>query len=631
MITSHQTILARSSGSGRWALAAGLVTLLSLGPAVAVVSAGSVPVHEYVLGAGTRAQVFPDGSIHFRVVSETAETDLLWFAVPWPEDRRAGHNEASLFTTVTTEGTEGGHRGFARDADDDNDGTVDEDRRDGYDNDGDGAVDEDFAAISDAMTVINATRGGRTLHLETYHWSYAHLQKVVMVSATLTAGNSQPIAANAIIEAVASQWERSDLICRARPVSRRERTEEISALVCGRLNPTDRTQTIWIGVALLDAAAGTRNGRDSRVRRDDQRLTVPFLAGEVRLAIAIAPTFLQLTGSLAAATAVHNGAADPVTGHSVEWIVPPLPPTDKTNPNRATYWLAEDGGASLEFTLQPGTDQLFDPDLFELGEQPLGSPTAIVWYPNKGPQVEITWQPPTPEMITSGPRQLCDLYETILSNAGSDEPGRLVFRYAAPTAAAGNRSADFAGSDARLIVARTLDGRSVELRLERRSAQRDLETEPSSGYEDSVNATMSVTRPDRDDNRPDQRSVSNQPTLNPDLLENYPNPFRDVTTIRFNVPRTVREGFVWRPDQQPTLSLESEIPYRSGYPLVTVSIYGLNGQEIAALFAEQVAPGEYHASWDGSDLHGRPVAAGTYFCKLQVESWSVTKRLVFLR
>ncbi|MCK5619862.1 MAG: hypothetical protein KAJ17_10700, partial [Candidatus Krumholzibacteria bacterium] len=313
------------------------------------------------------------------------------------------------------------------------------------------------------------------------------------------------------------------------------------------------------------------------------------------------------------------------------WIVPPLPPTDQTNPSRATYWLAEDGGASLEFTLQPASDQLFDPDLFELGKQPLGSPTAIVWYPNEGSRVEIAWQPPTPEMITSGPRQLCDPYATVLSTADSNEPGRLVFRYAAPTTAESNRFADSVGSDPKMIVARTLDGRSVRLPLDRRSPQLDHGTEPGSGYDDSVDAATSATRPDHDDDQPDQRSVSNQPTLNPDLLENYPNPFRDVTSIRFNVPRTVREGFVWRPDQQPTLSSESAIPYRSGYPLVTVSIYSLNGQEIAALFAEQVAPGEYHASWDGSDLHGRPVAAGTYFCKLQVESWSVTKRLVFLR
>ncbi len=630
MNTPCQVILALSIGAGRWAATVGLAALLSIGPTVSAVSARSVPVHDYDLGSGTHAQVFPDGSVRFRVVAETEETDLLWLAIPWPEDRRAGHREASLFTTVTTEGAEGGHRGFARDADDDNDGDVDEDRRDGRDNDGDGAVDEDFAAISDDMTVVNATRDGRTLHLETYHWSYPHLQRVVMVNATLTTGNGQPVATNAIIEAVASPWERSDLICRARPLARRERPEEISALVCGRPDPIDPTRTIWLGVVLLDAA-GARSGRNSRVRRDDQQLAVPFLAGKMRLAISVAPTFLQLTGSLAAAIAVHRGAADPVTGHSVEWIVPPLPPTDQTSPNRAAYWIAEDGGARLEFALQPVTDQLFDPDLFELGQQPLGSPTTIVWYPNEGSRVEIAWQPPTPEMITSRPRQLCDPYATVLSSAGSDEPGRLVFRYAAPTAAQNDRSADSADSDPQLIMARTLDGRSVQLSLDRRSPRADQSTEPGDGYDDSVDAAISATQSDGDDDPPDPRSVSNQPTLNPDLLENYPNPFRDVTNIRFNVPRTVQEGFVWRPDQQPALSPESAIPYRSGYPMVTVSIYSLNGQEIAALFAEQVAPGEYHASWDGSDLHGRPVAAGTYFCKLQVESWSVTKRLVFLR
>jgi hypothetical protein len=51
----------------------------------------------------------------------------------------------------SSEGVAGGRRLPARDADDDGDGTIDEDPLDGRDNDGDGKIDEDFAAVSDQM------------------------------------------------------------------------------------------------------------------------------------------------------------------------------------------------------------------------------------------------------------------------------------------------------------------------------------------------------------------------------------------------------------------------------------------------------------------------------------------------
>jgi hypothetical protein len=48
-------------------------------------------------------------------------------------------------------GDPGGNRAPASDADDDRDGSIDEDPLDGYDNDGDGLIDEDFGAVSRLM------------------------------------------------------------------------------------------------------------------------------------------------------------------------------------------------------------------------------------------------------------------------------------------------------------------------------------------------------------------------------------------------------------------------------------------------------------------------------------------------
>ena len=51
----------------------------------------------------------------------------------------------------SSEGAPGGNRQPHPGADDDGDGTIDEDRLDGRDNDGDGLIDEDYAAVGDQM------------------------------------------------------------------------------------------------------------------------------------------------------------------------------------------------------------------------------------------------------------------------------------------------------------------------------------------------------------------------------------------------------------------------------------------------------------------------------------------------
>ena len=73
------------------------------------------------------------------------------------------------------------------------------------------------------------------------------------------------------------------------------------------------------------------------------------------------------------------------------------------------------------------------------------------------------------------------------------------------------------------------------------------------------------------------------------------------------------------------------MPWAAGDPRVSVKIYSLNGQELVTLQSGALGPGEYQVQWDGADAFGRPVASGTYFCKLQLDDWSVTRRLVYLR
>ena len=42
-------------------------------------------------------------------------------------------------------------------------------------------------------------------------------------------------------------------------------------------------------------------------------------------------------------------------------------------------------------------------------------------------------------------------------------------------------------------------------------------------------------------------------------------------------------------------------------------------------------PGRFAVHWDGTDVQGRPVAAGAYYVNVEMNEWSVTKRVLRIR
>jgi hypothetical protein len=64
----------------------------------------------------------------------------------------------------------------------------------------------------------------------------------------------------------------------------------------------------------------------------------------------------------------------------------------------------------------------------------------------------------------------------------------------------------------------------------------------------------------------------------------------------------------------------------------SVRIYDVKGRLVRSILREELLdPGEYSASWDGTDETGAPVAPGVYYCKFQVGERSLTKRVILLR
>ncbi len=88
------------------------------------------------------------------------------------------------------------------------------------------------------------------------------------------------------------------------------------------------------------------------------------------------------------------------------------------------------------------------------------------------------------------------------------------------------------------------------------------------------------------------------------LEQNYPNPFNPTTTIKYSLKES---GFA------------------------DISIYNIRGQLITTLVSQDMGVGEYQIQWDGTDQQGNLQSSGVYICKMQVNDFSQSRNLVFLR
>jgi hypothetical protein len=93
------------------------------------------------------------------------------------------------------------------------------------------------------------------------------------------------------------------------------------------------------------------------------------------------------------------------------------------------------------------------------------------------------------------------------------------------------------------------------------------------------------------------------------LYQNYPNPFNPVTKIRFDIPND--------------LSFQRKLESSS---TVTLKIYDIIGREIQTLVNENLNPGTYEVTFDGSNF-----ASGIYFYKLIAGDFAQTKSMILLK
>ncbi len=590
--------------SGRLFVLSALVAALWSLPATAAAPVAAT-VHTYSVLPEVAATVRADGSL--TITAATNQTPLLSTeVVSLSTGRRGREDKTHPFAMVVAEGAAGGQRGFSAHCDDDNDGAVDEDPLDGEDNDGDGRVDEDFAAISDAMVVVHQDGhrgGGRAAHLEYYHWSYAQLRSTVFLSAKgspgLTNGGTYRLALGD------HDWQEATLVSPRHTLAGTPEASRVEGYVAqpGRVESTGcgGPDNLWLGVVVLANEPGRPAVLAGGV------LELPLGEDPVFLAVCTAESWLQLNHMMNEAVLVQRGATDKITGRQAPWIVPPLCALCRLSEAPDFTWsLTGSGNLMLTAEIQPGRGLTVDPDLFNLGGQALGAPREISWQPAGGEPLTVAWTCLNAALLNGPHDRLSNPYDYLTGLLSHEAAGRLSFVFARRPASLIHGVKSVRGS--------YLDGRVFEAVLAEGSGP------PAAAM------TADPVRVLRSEDR--------QPRLSPQLLEGFPNPFRDHIQLRFRVPATVGEGFVWGDDDQEPpadVDLQAAMPWPGGTPSVSVRIYSLNGQELLTLYSASQGPGENTVQWDGTDSYGRQVASGTYFCKLQMDEWSVTRRLVYLR
>ncbi len=64
---------------------------------------------------------------------------------------------------------------------------------------------------------------------------------------------------------------------------------------------------------------------------------------------------------------------------------------------------------------------------------------------------------------------------------------------------------------------------------------------------------------------------------------------------------------------------------------VRLSVFDVSGRKVATLTNLSHDPGLYRVEWDGRDGVGNRVASGVYFYRLNVGTWSTTKKMLKIR
>ena len=501
-----------------------------------------------------------------------------------------------------TEGCRGGKRYPVDGADDDGDGAFDEDPLDGRDNDGDGEIDEDYAAVGDRMYVTSSADSRYGIRVTRRHhvWNYGHVRDFIGFTTT--------------IEYLPPEGEDALL-----------RDLEI--------------------IHYIDFAVGDRD--DAGRGRNDRAFFIQALPAEEGEVIPAAAAVSDAGSGGPAAAVVFLGASCPggpmktrAAGQNMRRHVDSLWSEENEGPQvlgsepeildiKHAEQLGGIGGQDILLTETAAGDVVITHRF---------SPAGNI-YP--GDRVEFEWA------IVFGRDRLA-LMRNILraretwKGLGLREseklrwvvPARRAVRVEAaaalapvwvqgekrPAAAidlpqiedeeiewlrvAGVQTDDYETVGGRIVIA--LDDETAA------SGPFVIEGQLTDGtiFTSYIGEDELQRYAGEDDLQPGR--------LPEDSIRIFPNPFATDLTIDILVHEPSRYSKERSAAAQPGIS--------------SVRVYDVKGRLVRTVLIDEVLhPGEHTLGWDGTDEAGTEVAAGVYYCRLQIGERSLTRRVILLR
>lgn len=140
-------------------------------------------------------------------------------------------------------------------------------------------------------------------------------------------------------------------------------------------------------------------------------------------------------------------------------------------------------------------------------------------------------------------------------------------------------------------------GRSFAVYQNFGTSIKDITFIDSIGFATGGNGSLYVYHP----------AVSNDDSIvtNSELEFNcYPNPFNPETTISFNNPQSGK---------------------------LSLTIYNIKGQLVKTLLEDEVSAGHHSIIWKGKDSSEQRVASGIYFCRMETNNKTVTKKMILMK
>ena len=100
------------------------------------------------------------------------------------------------------------------------------------------------------------------------------------------------------------------------------------------------------------------------------------------------------------------------------------------------------------------------------------------------------------------------------------------------------------------------------------------------------------------------RSLTGAQPLTYNLKQNHPNPFNEKTTFTFDIPEPTR---------------------------VEINIYDVLGRQVQTIVAKEFSPGQYQASWQGTDRAGNVLATGIYLVEMKTINFHSIKKIIMIK